>query len=74
MDSVEEKLNRIVTILTREVELLELGKIQTQVQSRCQTLTIILKGVTRRSSRNLDDEKGSRREIGQAYEAKLPKR
>src|SRR3990170_2031796 len=34
LDSVEEKLNRIVTILTREVELLELGgKIQTQVQS-----------------------------------------
>jgi len=34
LDSVEEKLNRIVTILTREVELLELGgKIQTQIQS-----------------------------------------
>ena len=34
LDSVEEKLNRIVTILSREVELLELGgKIQTQVQS-----------------------------------------
>ncbi|MCC7202247.1 MAG: endopeptidase La [Nitrospirae bacterium] len=34
LDSVEEKLNRIVTILSREVEILELGgKIQTQVQS-----------------------------------------
>src|SRR3990172_8348444 len=34
LDSVEEKLNRIVTILTREVDLLELGgKIQTQIQS-----------------------------------------
>lgn len=34
LDSVEEKLHRIVTILSREVELLELGgKIQTQVQS-----------------------------------------
>ncbi len=34
LDSVEEKLKRIVTILTREVELLELGgKIQTQIQS-----------------------------------------
>src|SRR3972149_3802268 len=34
LDSVEEKLNRIVAVLTREVELLELGgKIQTQVQS-----------------------------------------
>src|SRR3990172_12848284 len=32
LDSVEEKLNRIVTILSREVELLELGgKIQTQI-------------------------------------------
>jgi len=34
IDSVEEKLNRVVAILTREVDLLELGgKIQTQVQS-----------------------------------------
>ncbi len=34
LDTVEEKLNRIVTILTKEVDLLELGgKIQTQVQS-----------------------------------------
>lgn len=34
LDSVEEKLNRIVSVLTREVELLVLGgKIQTQVQS-----------------------------------------
>ena len=34
LDSVEEKLNRIVAVLTREVELLVLGgKIQSQVQS-----------------------------------------
>ncbi|MCC6544262.1 MAG: endopeptidase La [Nitrospirae bacterium] len=34
LESVEEKLNRIVSVLTREVELLVLGgKIQTQVQS-----------------------------------------
>lgn len=34
IDSVEEKLSRVVAILTREVDLLELGgKIQTQVQS-----------------------------------------
>lgn len=34
LESVEEKLNRVISILTREVELLELGgKIQTQVQS-----------------------------------------
>lgn len=34
LDDVEEKLSRIVSVLSREVELLELGgKIQTQVQS-----------------------------------------
>ena len=34
LENVEEKLGRVVTILTREVDLLELGgKIQTQVQS-----------------------------------------
>ncbi len=34
LDSIEEKLNRVIAILTREVELLELGgKIQSQVQN-----------------------------------------
>lgn len=34
LDNVEEKLNRVLTILTREIDILELGgKIQTQVQS-----------------------------------------